>query len=209
MLISFNDIVSKYGLPRGIVHIGAHLMEERSDYLSKGLNNTIWVEANPNIFRNINFVNNENSKERAFNFAISENGNQIVKLNVTNNGQSSSLLDLEKHKTHHPHIYVSETIDVESKRVDSLFAENDIDINEYNFVNLDIQGMELSALKSFGELLTKVDFIYTEVNTNFLYKDCCLIGEIDEYLSNYGFKRVETSMTQYEWGDALYVSERI
>lgn len=33
MLIKFNDIVNKYGNPKGIIHIGAHLMEERSDYI--------------------------------------------------------------------------------------------------------------------------------------------------------------------------------
>jgi hypothetical protein len=32
-----------------------------------------------------------------------------------------------------------------------------------------------------------------------------LVSEIDEYLSKYGFKRVETSMTEFEWGDALYI----
>ena len=48
-------------------------------------------------------------------------------------------------------------------------------------------------------------YIYTEINTNTLYKDCALVSEIDEYLSKYGFIRVETSMTPFEWGDALYI----
>ena len=47
MLIKFNKIVNKYGKPKGIIHIGAHLMEERSDYISQDLHNTIWIEANP------------------------------------------------------------------------------------------------------------------------------------------------------------------
>ena len=204
MLISFNEIVRKYGKPKGIIHIGAHLMEERSDYVSHGLSNTIWIEANPTIFKNIDFVNHQDSDEKSYNFAISENGNEIVKLNITNNGQSSSILDLDKHKIHHPHIYVSDIVEVLTKRMDDLIDEYKINISDYNFINLDIQGVELSALKSFGNLLESIDFIYTEVNTNYLYKDCCLINEIDEYLSNFGFKRVETSITEYEWGDALY-----
>jgi hypothetical protein len=32
-----------------------------------------------------------------------------------------------------------------------------------------------------------------------------LVSEIDEYLFKYGFKRVETLMTEFEWGDALYI----
>lgn len=31
MLIKFKDIVAKYGKPKGIIHIGAHKMEERED----------------------------------------------------------------------------------------------------------------------------------------------------------------------------------
>lgn len=209
MLINFNEIVNKYGRPKGIIHIGAHLMEERIDYTSNGLNNTIWVEANPKIASQIDFVNYENSDERVFNFAISDFDDQIVKLNVTNNGQSSSILELDKHKIHHPTIFVSEIIDVTTKRMDTLLNDNKIDINLYDFLNIDIQGLELLAMKSFGDLLNNIKYIYTEINTNSLYKDCALVGEIDEYLKIYGFKRVETSMTEFEWGDALYIKSDI
>jgi FkbM family methyltransferase len=208
MLIKFNDIVNKYGRPKGIIHIGAHLMEERSDYLSHGLNNIIWVEANPKIYSNIEFINHENSNERVFNYAISNVDDVVVKFNITNNGQSSSLLELDKHKIHHPHIHVSEIISVSSKRMKSLILENDININDYDFLNIDIQGAELLALKGFGDLLNGIKYIYTEINTNTLYKDCALVSEIDEYLASYGFKRVETSITNFEWGDALYIKEK-
>jgi hypothetical protein len=75
----------------------------------------------------------------------------------------------------------------------------------YDFINLDIQGAELLALKSFDNLINNFKFIYTEINTNSIYKGCALVNEIDEYLNNYNFKRVETSLTEFEWGDALYI----
>jgi FkbM family methyltransferase len=209
MLISFSEIVNKYGKPKGIVHIGAHLMEERPDYISHGLYNTIWIEANANVYRNIEFINDGSYSERAFNYAISNVDNQIFSLNITNNGQSSSILELDKHKIHHPHIYVTEVIDVESRRIDTLFSENNINYLEYDFVNIDIQGAELLAIKGFGDIINNIKYIYTEVNTNSLYKDCALLNEIDEYLDIYGFTRVETSMTEYEWGDALYIKNNL
>ena len=47
MLIPFNTICKKYGfIPKGILHIGAHEMEERADYLSLGVNKIIWVDGN-------------------------------------------------------------------------------------------------------------------------------------------------------------------
>jgi FkbM family methyltransferase len=204
MLIKFNDIVEKYGNPKGIIHIGAHLMEERIDYKHNGLDNTIWVEANPELFSKIEFINHEFGDELVINNTISDEDGKLYKFNVTNNGQSSSILELDKHKIHHPQIHVTDVIEVSSKRMDTLIMENNIDIDNYDFLNIDIQGAELLALKGFGDLLNNIKFIYTEINTNYLYKDCALVSEIDEYLEKYGFERVETSMTEFEWGDALY-----
>lgn len=205
MLIDFNYIANKYGKPKGIIHIGAHLMEERKDYISKGLYNTIWVEANPNVFSRIEFINHDNTNERVFNFAITDVDDVEMEFNITNNGESSSILELEKHKIHHPHIYVSEVIKVMTKRMDTLLLTNKINIESYDFLNIDIQGAELLALKSFGDLLNNIKYIYTEINTDKLYKDCALVSDIDDYLESYKFKRVETSMSPYEWGDALYI----
>jgi FkbM family methyltransferase len=200
MLINFTEIVKKYGSPKGIIHIGAHLMEEKIEYNRNGLSNTIWIEANPIIFESIKL-----NGESVFNYAISNVDGEIYKLNVTNNGQSSSILELDRHKIHHPHIYVSDIVEVPSKRMDTLILENKINLQNYNFINLDIQGAELLALMGFGDLLNEFEFIYTEINTNTLYKNCALLSEIDEYVSNFGFRRVETSMTEFEWGDALYI----
>ena len=54
---------------------------------------------------------------------------------------------------------------------------------EYNFLNFDIQGAELKALKGMEEYLNKVDYLYTEVNSNYVYVGCALITELDEYLN--------------------------
>jgi len=205
MLINFKEIVGKYGKPKGIIHIGAHCMEERSDYLSENLDNTIWIEANPKTYEYVKNTITLNQFEKFFNLAISDVDDLIYDLKVTNNGQSSSILDLEVHKQHHPSIFVTEIIKIKSKRMDTLFDEEKINIDDYDFINLDIQGAELLALKGFGDLLEKIKKVYIEVNTNYLYKDCALIGEIDEYLSKFNFKRVETNMTPFEWGDAFYI----
>jgi hypothetical protein len=47
------------------------------------------------------------------------------------------------------------------------------------------------------------------VNSDYVYKDCPLIGEIDEYLKNFGFERVETVWENgCKWGDAFYINRR-
>lgn len=208
MGIDFEYLCKKYGfIPTGIIHIGAHLMEERKNYLSMGVDNIIWIEANPKLYEKIK---NENvsSKELFFNYAISNKDNEMCELNITNNGQSSSILELDKHKMYHPEVWVTEKISVESKTIDSLFESEGIDAYNYNFLNIDIQGAEYLAFLGSSNTLEKVDYIYSEVNEGTLYKDCGLISDIDLLLSKYGFKRFETDMSPWEWGDAFYIKEK-
>lgn len=206
MLIPFNQIVKKYGKPNGIIHIGAHLAEERTSYKEFEIENIVWIEANPEVFNKTNYLNSE--KEIVLNYAISDVDNEIHEFNIASNGESSSLLELELHRIHHPHINVIKKIHVKTRRMDSIINELDLDLSRFNFINLDIQGVELKALKGFGNYLDKIDYIYTEVNSNYLYKDCSLIDDIDGYLSKFNFERIETSMTKFEWGDAFYVRRK-
>jgi FkbM family methyltransferase len=182
-------------------------MEERSDYISQGLYNTVWIEANPKIYSNIKFVNDESKHEKVFNFAISDEDNKLYEFNITNNGQSSSILKLDKHKIHHPQVHVSEVINVFSKRMDTLLLENNININDYDFLNIDIQGAELLALKGSKSSIKYPKVLYLEVNEKQLYKNCALVEEIDEFLLQINFKRVFTEMTIHGWGDAIYITQ--
>ena len=80
---------------------------------------------------------------------------------------------------------------------------------QFNFINLDIQGTELKALKGMDYYLKFVDYIYTEVNSCEVYKGCTIISDLDDYLNNYGFKRVKTSWVEDKtWGDAFYIRDK-
>jgi len=73
-------------------------------------------------------------------------------------------------------------------------------------LNIDIQGAELLALKSMDNILSNFDYLYLEVNKDHVYKNCCLVEEIDNYVQKYNFKRVETKWNlNHGWGDALYI----
>lgn len=202
-MLSYVRLHKIYGPFKGIIHIGSHRMQERQRYIESGVSNIIWIDANPRIVRCNKPLLGPN--EKIFQYAISDQDNIIYNFKITNNGQSSSILDLDRHKHHHPNVHVVNTIDVQSKRMDSLLLENNIDIDQYDFVNIDIQGVELQALKGFGDILHQIKYIYTEVNTGYVYKDCCLLPEIDEYLLKFNFIRYDTVITDCEWGDAFYV----
>lgn len=207
MLISFDNIINRYGSPKGIIHIGAHLMEERAGYIRHGLDNTLWIEANPDLCSII--VNKVSKNEKVINHAVTDVSDFEIPLYCTNNSQSSSILMLGSHKKYYPNIVVSHTKKVITQRMDDIILKYNILMDNYNFINIDIQGVELRALKSFGLLLSKINFIYTEVNREYLYENCDLVIDIDEYLKDFGFSRVETIWTDSNWGDALYVRRPI
>jgi FkbM family methyltransferase len=201
------DKLSKYMHIKinGVLHIGAHECEERESYHRQGItdNNIYWIEALPYL---VNNIRNKYPNIHIFQGLIHEENDKTVLFNITNNVQSSSLLEFGTHATHHPHVHFVGKTELTTTRMDTLIEKQHIPINNLNFLNLDIQGVELSALKSMEQHLSKFDYIYTEVNTEEVYKGCCLVGELDEYLKPFGFVRVATKMCEnFGWGDAFYI----
>ena len=64
------------------------------------------------------------------------------------------------------------------------------------------------ALQGGINSIKHVKALYLEVNERELYKKCGLITDIDNFLSQYNFKRVVTRMTCHGWGDALYILDK-
>ena len=209
MLISIQQLGHQFQLKiTGILHIGAHECEELNDYNKVGVptDRTYWVEAMPD---KVAFCRQRYGEGlHIYQAVIDERDDEKVSFNVTNNGQSSSILEFGSHSTSHPQVHVIGKMEMTTSRLDTLIEREQIPIASLNFVNLDIQGVELRALKSMEKYLQHVQFIYTEVNTEEVYKGCNLIGEIDEYLLMFGFTRVAQHIyTEYGWGDAFYMKK--
>lgn len=188
----------------GILHIGAHECEELMIYTNiLGVNpdKIIWIEAIKSKYD----LCIQKGIKHVYNALISDTDDKDILFNIANNFQSSSILELETHKREHPHIHFVSQITMTTIKIETFFLRNKINPQHYNFWNLDIQGAELLALKGGENLLKYVDVIYIEVNEEHLYKDCPLIGDIDNFLSKHNFNREMTLMTKYHWGDALYI----
>jgi FkbM family methyltransferase len=212
MFISFEKIIQDHSLDfplKGVIHIGAHLCEEHETYNKSGVFRQIWIEGNPRLHEENRLRFDENPFVKVFCEVISD-VEKPTKLFLSNATMSSSILQLKEHKQQFPGIgYIAEHV-ATAKRIDTLFKENELNIDDYNFVNLDIQGAELLALKSFGSLIKNVDYIYTEINTIEMYDGCVLLKELDNYLAEIGFERVEIAMYEMGgWGDALYLKKKI
>jgi len=205
MLIPYKTIVqflAQRGITvRGVLHIGAHECEELEAYVENGVQRDAidWIEANPALVARM--------AERGVtvhNAAVSDVEAELP-FHITNNGQSSSLLEFGTHKASYPWCNVVETITVHTKRLTTVIAEKQIPIQNRNFWNLDIQGVELSALRSADDTIRHADAIYVEVNIQDVYKGCGQLPELEAFLATKGFKREMIVMTTAGWGDALYV----
>ncbi len=211
MYVSLKEIINKYNISiKGIIHLGGCKGEELFSYFKNDIKNIILIEANPELIKFLkikSFFYNTFTKMNidVENFAATNIDGDTLNLNITNNIQSSSILKLHKHSILHPEVKVVKEVEVKSKTVNSLFNRS-YDINNYDFMNLDIQGAELLALKGSNKILQSIKAIYTEINYDEIYKDCALIDELDEYLKKFNFKRVFTTTPESEyWGDALYL----
>lgn len=201
MLISLHDLVKKYNINfKGILHVGAHECEEINDYcMYIAPNMILWIEA---LEDKVQLCKSRYPNTFIENAVVSDKV-EIVKFNRSNNGQSSSILNLGLHKHFHPHVWYTNSYEVETKMLKDIIYKYNI---EYNFLNLDIQGAELKALKGMEEYLYKVDYLYTEVNSDYVYENCCIVTELDSYLEKYGLFRVETKWCEnFRWGDAFYL----
>jgi FkbM family methyltransferase len=133
--------------------------------------------------------------------AFNENDKEL-KFKITNNSQSSSLLDFGTHKETYPNINFVTEKTLKSVRLDSMLNMND----SFELINIDVQGVEKEALEGLGNLITKAQYIYSEVNKANVYLNCTLIEELDLYLKHFAFKRIVTRMVPGAgWGDALYI----
>jgi FkbM family methyltransferase len=206
MLIPVSQLMEDFNVkPTSILHVGAHLAEESLEY-DKNFNvSVLWIEAHPKLCLELRKTLNPKTNT-IVEACVFEKDDELLTLNISSNSQSSSILQLGTHADTYPDVKVTEKVTVKTKRLDTILAGKEIP----DFVNLDIQGVELKALKSLGLLISKVQVIYTEVNKWNVYDGCDIIKDIDDYLKEFGFKRITVRWVfRAGWGDALYVNRNV
>lgn len=212
MLIPFSEIINYLKQNNrnisGILHIGAHECEEKNAYNENGITDTMiyWIEGNP---EKVEFNKNRGisqiyqgliyNDEKEIDFHITKN------LCNPGNTESSSILPLGVHENYYPHVQIQETKKMKTVTLENLIRQEKIPIQQLNFWNLDIQGVEFEALVSAGEMILFADYIYVEVNEQELYKNCVLLPELEKFLRMHGFQMVAKKMTEQGWGDAFFI----
>ena len=204
MLLNLNSIVNKYNMKiSGVLHIGAHFGEENGVYNDLGIQKRIFFEPLSSNFRVLK--NNIGENYTLMNIALG-NENKKISMNVetANGGQSSSILRPVLHLTQYPHIKFETTEEVEMKRLDDL----NLDLSEFNFINIDVQGYELEVFKGAEKTLHNIDYIMSEINRDEVYQNCARIEQLIDFLSPYGFELVEQTWDGGTWGDGFFIKNK-
>ena len=98
--------------------------------------------------------------------------------------------------------YVQTEIKTKCNRLDTIMKE--YNINKVDIIWMDLQGAELLALKSLGDKLKNIKYIYTEVSHKEIYTGQVMYKEMNEYMNKHNFIVVnELSMTGWQ-EDVIY-----
>jgi len=134
MLIDFN-IVYKFldengKTPRGVFHVGAHECEEKQAYNEKGIpdSSIVWVDGNLDLVTKMKSKGVPNVY-----FALIDEVERDVQFYITNNGQSSSILEMGSHSTMYPDIVVTETRNQRTTTIQNLSIKESIEFTKLNF----------------------------------------------------------------------------
>jgi len=207
MLIPFDQLFARHKIKaKGVLHLGANTGQEAATYDKLGIKQVIWFEALPDI--HIQLYNNvaKYPGHLAFQACLSDRDGEVVVFRRANNeSQSSSFLEFGTHLQEHPGTVFCEEIRMLTSRVDTFLFDRGIEIGGGWFLNVDLQGAELLALRGMGDWLWLFDYAYVEVNTKELYKGCPFVRDIDDFLLRFDFLGAETKMTKHGWGDKLYI----
>lgn len=224
MLISLPDVIARHGLViTGVIHAGAHLGQEAKVYRSCGIDEVLWIEANPELLDELR-ANVEPLGHRVASACLAATSGEVIRLNVAdsasgdNRGMSSSLLPFGTHLERYPHVSYVSHIELTTTTLDAVVAEHAA--TRSNLLVLDVQGYELQVLRGAAETLRHTDCVYSEINVDELYRGGALLPELDGFLEERGFARVETRMhgsqhrderdgeRWYGWGEAVWVRAR-
>ena len=200
----------------GVIHVGAHRGEEVDQYENLGAKNIIWVEPDPEVYKEMEvFLNRAQAgvQSHAYDYAVSNVDHEEVDFHryhgpdagymIGNKGCGSLLQAKGRFEN-----WYKDTIKVETITIDTLMDENEHSLTDYQLLNLDMQGAEMLALEGASKVIDSVSYITTEATwQNPDYVGNVMFDELKEYLEGKGFVETETVNHGPDWGDVLFVKE--
>lgn len=185
---------------KGIIHVGASFGQEAGDYEMNGIKNVVWIEPIKEDFEKLKPL--EDKGHKIFNCAISNFDGEAEFFQVTNH-VSSSLRAPKRHNEFNK-LEIDKIPIVKVRTLDSLIGSENIDMSEFNMLNVDTQGTEDLVLEGCENNLHHFDLLYLEVNQADVYDGTKDHSVITKFLSERGFDLLERRQVNPLQFEALY-----
>lgn len=201
---------------RGVIHIGAHQGQEIEQYFDFGFERIVLIEANPEWHDFLVSEFGHDARIRIFNYAIcDEEGVVDFHVHTSRSGSTepASILRMKRFSEIVQTLHTPKVLRVPATTLDSLFDKQGLSGGDYNFLNMDIQGAELLALKGADGLLSSLDVIVSEVNVLEMYDGGATEDDIVAFLALRGFEKrlgryhnlTENGAEFPAWGECLFM----
>jgi FkbM family methyltransferase len=192
--------------PRKALHIGASYGQEAGLYHTLGIE-TWHIEAIPQVFELLQNNLDGLAGQHPVHACLSSEAGLSTTFHIANNdGLSSSLLPLGRHRNEYPSITYEKEIVVNTETVNSLIEKQIIDPG-IDFILIDAQGAERLILEGATNLLRTEDLkgIIVETAVIPLYEGGSTYLEIAEILAKHDLHLQHAAFNTHGWTDAIFM----
>jgi FkbM family methyltransferase len=193
-------------MPRGMIQVGAHNGREVRHLARSGVKRGVFIDPLDETFPMLQKRVAQHEGYRAIQALVGDVEGQEVDFRIaSNSGESSSFLEPGSHATVKPNIAFDTTQRMTLRTLDVLLPENGIDAADYDLLFADTQGAEVHVLRGAMATLSKMDFVFLEVNIGGVYKGDTPLPELSIFMKTLGFELAWCELKHMGWGDALFV----
>ena len=180
-------------MSNGIIHIGANRGQKSDLYYKQGNPKVLFIEANPSMLPCLIERISKYTNQKAIQALVTDNDGIEYNFfcNINNEGQSSSLFDFHLHTKMFPKVVMGESIKLIGKTLPTLLKENNINLEEYNCINMDVEGAELLVLKGAVNILNNFETIILEASDFEARKGQPLLQDIEDFMSTHNFVKIQ------------------
>jgi FkbM family methyltransferase len=193
-----------------LVHVGAHLAQERGHYEALGYRKILWIEGSPAVHARLAESLAHDAAAGATKaqhlsacaLCTDREGEAIALREFSNDGMSSSIFGASATlRERWPELKeTGRSEEVPSRQLDALLAE--LRFGTVDVLVVDVQGAEALVLQGATAVLAEVKAVVSEVSTQPLYEGGVLFAELSDLLAGHGF--VPMSVPRRH-GDMLFV----
>ena len=183
---------------KGIIHVGMWDFVEYGCYTKLVGNNVIGIEANPQVYKDMAKPVADKWGFKCFNEFLSDKDKEVRDFYFA--GEGSSLYKGQ------PQWNKNVSIKVQTKTLATVIEENEIDMNGYDFLNIDAEGAEFDVLKGFEKYLDHINVIDLETSYDDRHRSGADHNTIVQWLGERGFelKEMSSSYQSQNWGDSVF-----